>query len=122
MDRRTIKKGGPMKKGINKLLIAIGCFIMAIFCLFLMFGCSTALRANCVDSSILAAETYKDAGYEVRLIYGMGRKLPHIQAQAFIDGKWECLVVDMIHTGWQDVFTITQIMTIEQARAYWRKK
>lgn len=90
--------------------------------LICLCNCAMALHSNCLDSSILAAETYRDAGYPIRFSYGMGKKQLHIQAQAFIDGKWKWLKVDKIYTWRQDDFKATQTMTLEEVKAYWRRR
>lgn len=85
-------------KRIETLVISILCFMIAVCCLLKLLGCSIAFGPNCLDSALLAAETFRNQGYEVRLAYGKDDMQYHIIAQAMIKGKWECLKVDRIYT------------------------
>ena len=69
--------------------IAIGVFLFV-----LMTGCSTSpwidadsckVRANMV----IAGMQTEWPGTETRLVYGKLGKIPHVEAQAFIEGKWQ---------------------------------
>lgn len=80
--------------------VKIQIFIVSILLSFLFVGCATAptFRSKCAARAIYAAVTIglqKDSKIPVRIAYGKTSNpgTTHVQAQAFIEGKWEFLKI-----------------------------
>jgi len=140
----------PKMPGIKKALYRCRhLFILAIMipCLWLLTGCATTVRGNCIDASMAAAMALKRQGYEVAFIHGKSpdytvkigsskgrkhivkvRRGHHIQCVARRPGETEWKAVkypqfDMkIGDGQQDKwFNPDKILSLETVLRTWYK-
>ena len=101
---------------INKLAILI-------VILFLFLGCAIGFHARCLDTAIYQAQTFKNQGYEVRIVYGKTLNgIAHVQAQAKVDGEWEWLEsATLIMVGRKHTFTVKNNLSLKEAKRRWSK-
>lgn len=65
---------------------------------FFFFNCASvpafSTKSDCRHRALVSAFTFADKGYPVRIAYGKRDNLAHVQAQAYIDNKWQFLSWD----------------------------
>ena len=99
-------------------------FMVFILLSFLLLGCATTptFRSKCAAKALYAAMTIglqEDPKIPVRIAYGTTSNpgTTHVQAQAFIDGKWEFLKIigpDEVGIGKKyKSFTIKRYVSVE---------
>lgn len=123
---------------MRKIKISIVCILLS----FLFVGCATTptFRSKCAAKALYAAMTVglqKDKKIPVRIAYVItgNPNTSHVQAQGFIDGKWEFLkIIDSNKIGIDKKYrsyTIKRYVSIETFSKWsaawmkdekWRKK
>jgi len=86
--------------------------------MLILSGCSIIqIKPVCRHTAVMAALTMNEV-YPVRLAWGRSKDnwQDHVQAQALISSKWECLqvVVGNVSTGSCDNYEIRQYMSIKE--------
>jgi uncharacterized protein YceK len=92
--------------------------IVIILIILLLYGCSTlSITPVCSHKAVLTALTAGEV-YKVRMAWGKNKNhwQPHVQAQAFVDGKWMGLrlVNDKVIVSDMDNYEIWQYMTVKE--------
>ena len=93
--------------------------LIVILCLFLL-NCapvrSMSIKSDCRHRALVSAFTFADKGYPVRIAYGKSRTYAHVQAQVYMDNKWEFLQWDgeNVFIGKKDNFKVTHTFSLRE--------